>query len=184
MKSTEAAQAARFAWTREMMKTDEGLEQWVAYMVAAIRRATARQTEKLFRIHDSGDFFSPRYARAWRMVCGQLPEVDFWAPFRGWQLPTGSAVDNLKPFRVLDESDLLLAELLAMAALPNVTLRPSALNFGEPAPEIPGFHAGSAASNSHLDGHYECPAQSQGNNCGSCRVCWHSKSTRVRYHEH
>src|SRR6516162_9609523 len=73
------------------------------------RRGVTRKSEKLFRIHDSGDFFSAAYANAWYEVCRQLPDIRFWAPTRAWQLPTSTnAVDGLKPFRVLTETDSLM----------------------------------------------------------------------------
>jgi len=37
-----------------------------------------------FRIHDSGDFFSPEYFRAWKEIANLIPEVTFWAPTRVW----------------------------------------------------------------------------------------------------
>ena len=185
MSNVKASQQARFDWTRRMLQTDAGLNEWVTYMVDAIKRATHGRREKLFRIHDSGDFFSARYAYAWYLVCQQLPFIAFWAPFRGWQQPTcGNTASGLNPFKVMTEADGLLSQLLALAALPNVTLRPSALNFGDDAPKVKGFHAGSTASESTVDGCYPCPAKQQDNNCGSCRVCWHAKSTAVMYAKH
>ena len=185
MTNVQSTQDARFQWTRESVKTADGQALWVETMVAAIKHAT-RKGEKYFRIHDSGDFFSPAYVRMWAEVCKALPEVKFWAPTRVWQMPASNAsVNGLKPFRVMTAIDLMFAELLKLAALPNVTIRPSALNFGDAAPVVPGLHAGSAASdvcNVH-DG-LLCPAPTQGNNCGDCRVCWDLNAVPVTYHKH
>jgi hypothetical protein len=89
MNNVQRSQWARFEWTREMLKTDDGFKTWIDTMVNAIRYAT-QKTEPRFRIHDSGDFFNPRYIRAWYEVCRQLPEVKFWAPPRVWQLPVSA----------------------------------------------------------------------------------------------
>jgi hypothetical protein len=165
------------------MQTAAGIALWIAAMLVAIRHVT-RRGEKLFRIHDSGDFFSPAYVRAWFAVCQQLPEVKFWAPTRAWQLPVSTVSDNgLKAFRVLTEADSLMAELLKLASLPNVTIRPSALNFEDAPPVVAGLHAGSAACDTQSFGH-ACPAPLQGNNCGSCRVCWLNPEVPVTYHKH
>src|SRR5215469_15065601 len=112
-KSSQNAQHARFAWTRECMKSDEGMMHWVSVMICAIWHET------YFRGHDSGDFFNARYAKAWLLVCRALPATKFWFPTRAWQQPNG----------VLPVYDPLLNTLRELAALPNVTVRPSALNF-------------------------------------------------------
>jgi hypothetical protein len=39
---------------------------------------------RFFRIHDSGDFFTPEYLRQWKVVCERLPDITFWAPSRVW----------------------------------------------------------------------------------------------------
>jgi hypothetical protein len=74
--STVNAQAVRFAWTRESMKTATGREQWIATMAEAIRG------QAYFRVHDSGDMYSPVYAECWYQVCLRSPETRFWIPTR------------------------------------------------------------------------------------------------------
>jgi hypothetical protein len=66
-----AAQLARFKWTVDSMKTDLGRELWVDVMVSAIRRSKA----KYFRVHDSGDLFSARYAAAWLVESSDREQV-------------------------------------------------------------------------------------------------------------
>src|SRR3954466_4459739 len=53
-RTTKHAQAVRFAWTMESMRSPEGREQWIACMVQAIRQAGCQY----FRVHDSGDMFN------------------------------------------------------------------------------------------------------------------------------
>ena len=183
MDNVKRTQQARFDWTRESLRSAAGIALWIATMIQAILWATSKK-EKVFRIHDSGDFFSPAYIRMWFEVCRQLPEVQFWAPTRVWQQPTSNdRVNGLKAFKIVGQDDAFMSELLKLAALPNVTIRPSALNFDDAPPSVPGLHAGSGASKADFVG-YECPAQAQENNCGACRVCWSEKTLPVTYHKH
>jgi hypothetical protein len=169
-KSSKHAQQVRFEWTRDCMRTDEGVALWVATMVQAL------VGETYFRIHDSGDFFNPRYAKAWLQVCKALPATKFWAPTRAWQ---GGVMGPLPVF------DPLLNTLRELAALPNVTVRPSALDFGDLAPVVSGLHAGSTADMSDESKAYQCPAKRlYDGHCGPCRTCWDAKSVAVNYPKH
>src|SRR6516225_8434143 len=53
-RSTQNAQEARFHYVIQSMRTPEGKQSFVAFMIAAIR---ATKTE-YFRVHDSGDMFN------------------------------------------------------------------------------------------------------------------------------
>jgi hypothetical protein len=128
--------------------------------------------ESYFRVHDSGDMFNAAYAQCWLEVCKALPETKFWIPTRAWQMPSG-------PLPLFDP---IMATLRAMAALPNVTVRPSALNFGDAAPVATGLHAGSTSENT-TDAHL-CPAPSQGGHCDGCRTCWDARDIAVSYARH
>jgi hypothetical protein len=152
------------------MRSVDGRAQWTAVMVAAIRKSHCTY----FRVHDSGDMFSVAYAACWLEVCRQLPEVRFWIPTRAWQQPSG-------PLPVFDP---LLNTLRQLAALPNVTVRPSTLNFGDQAPAVAGLHAGSTAAMADTLRAYQCPAYENGNQCGNCRACWDRKDVAVAYRKH
>lgn len=165
--TTKNAQAARFAWTVRSMRTQAGRAAWIAYMVWAIREMGC----EYFRVHDSGDLFNVNYATCWYEVIRQLPEVKFWIPTRSWQQPTGT----------LPVFDPLMAICRKIATLPNATVRPSALNFADAAPVVPGLHAGAAAAN--LDT-FQCPAYLQDGKCGDCRHCWDDKDVAVSYCKH
>lgn len=89
-----------------------------------------------FRIHDSGDINIGRssrswaaYINAWVRVAQALPNVFFWLPTRAWIFP---------PVR-----KLLIA---ATQQAPNLVIRASALNVGDPAPNIPGLPAGTTVA--------------------------------------
>src|ERR1700693_4481563 len=124
-RSTRNAQAVRFAWTVASLRTADARQQWVAALVAAIRAVGCAY----FRVHDSGDLFSAQYASCWHEVCRQLPDVRFWVPTPSGHHPAG-------PLPVFDP---LLGVLRKLAVLPNVTVRPSALNFGDNAPTVDGL---------------------------------------------
>ena len=168
--STRKAQKARFEWTVQRMRTTAGCESWVSTMVEAIRKSGS----SCFRVHDSGDMFSVAYAKAWLEVCQMLPEIKFWIPTRAWQLPKV----------VLPVFDPLLSVLRELAKLLNVTVRPSALNFGDNVPNVRGLHAGAAVEIPDLSHAWQCPAPKQGGVCGDCRVCWDSKDIPVSYGKH
>lgn len=168
--NVKKAQRARFAWVRECLKTDEGTDSFVRTMVDVIRRAN----NPYFRVHDSGDLFSPAYTWAWVRIAQSLPEVKFWFPTRSWRPLTMSKISAAT--RVAWE-----LALMALAAEPNVTVRPSALFFNAPAPRIPGLQAGSTAAD---DGSYSCPASGQNNECRDCRACWDARDTPISYRAH
>ena len=167
--STRNAQAVRFRWTVQCMRTEEGIQSWVSTMADAIRRSRALY----FRVHDSGDMFNVAYAQAWLQVCRMLPDIQFWIPTRAWQSPVSLPV-----------FDPLLDVLRQMAQLPNVTVRPSALNFGDHAPEVDGLHSGSTAAMPDIFRAWQCPAKRQNGMCGDCRMCWDAKDVPVSYNRH
>jgi hypothetical protein len=151
------AQERRFRWTLECLKSAAGQDEWVSTLIAEISRSRV----KYFRVHDSGDLFSPAYTRMWIRVCAALPDVAFWFPTRSYRGPW-------------------LSLIVELAALDNVIIRPSALRFDDPAPVVPGLSAGSTATSTG----FNCPASSQGNACGACRACWTEHDTPISYHKH
>lgn len=163
------AQRARFAWTRESLKTADGRNAWVALMV----RTIAGAENPYFRVHDSGDLFSPEYVEMWVAVCAALPNIKFWFPTRAWRPLT------MKNLSAATRDRWALA-LSALCGLDNVTIRPSALFFNAPAPRIPGFSAGSTA----CDEGFNCPAPGQDNACLDCRACWDRPDVAISYHRH
>ena len=67
-----------------------------------------------FRLHDSGDFFSMGYWRAWATVMAELPHIRFWAPNRTWAHRSATCEPQEIP--------------------ENLAMRPSALHFDDPPP--------------------------------------------------
>jgi hypothetical protein len=158
------AQETRFQWVLSLQRADDTAG-FVETMVPAIRASVKRQKSDrpVFRVHDSGDLFSLWYTRAWQAVCEALPGVAFWFPTRSWRV----------------KQPLLQEALRDLAALPNVTVRPSALFLNAPAPRIIGLSAGTTAS----DAAFTCPAPLQDGKCLECRTCW-DPSVEVSYRLH
>lgn len=75
---------------------------------------------RYFRVHDSGDFFSPAYYRAWIEIARRNPDVLFWAPTRVWVIPR-------------------YRELIARENIENLVVRPSGYHVGDAAPRIEGW---------------------------------------------
>ncbi len=175
------AQQARFDYAIRAAADAATGDSFVALMTYAIEREAVRQERRhwraiskgdaeytpfraVFRVHDSGDLFSPAYATLWVRIAQALPDVDFWFPTRQWR------TKNLH----------MLAALASLAALPNVAVRPSALNFDDAAPVVPGLAAGTTAT---ATGGFTCPASTQDGKCLDCRACW-TKDIPVSYHRH
>jgi len=102
-------------------------------------------------------------------------------PLSGSGFPRVHTSSRSPPLPVFDP---LLNTLRKLATLPNVTVRPSALDFGDAAPMIAGLHAGSTAAMADGSRASQCPAPQQGGNCGDCRTCWDLKETAVSYSKH
>lgn len=81
------------------------------------------------RLHDSGDFFSQKYAEMWCKVADELatraPNIVIWAPTRTW------AQGGWNEFW---SQRLPMLRSVQMGRRPNLVVRPSAYNFGDAAP--------------------------------------------------
>ncbi|MEO6326389.1 MAG: hypothetical protein ABIT01_20280 [Thermoanaerobaculia bacterium] len=159
------AQAERLTWTRQALATGT----FALGMVDHIQRLG----EPYFRIHDAGDFFSAVYVEAWITVATMLPLVRFWAPTHSWAVRGRRRRDG----------DPLLRALRRLAALPNVTVRPSALRIGDAPPQVPGLSVGSAVTTDPASA--TCPKFLRTpSNCGDCRRCWDEPFVAVTYLKH
>lgn len=160
MPNVKNALAVRYAWVLACMASVDGWTSFVDTMVNAI----VDDGRPYFRIHESGDMFNARYVRAWIAICQRLPNVQFWVPTRCYHGATARTI---------------LPALAELNALPNVSVRPSALGINDAAPVVAGLSAGTGVRS---DG-FNCPASLQGNACMDCRQCW-GKDVPVYYHLH
>ena len=133
--------------------------QWVEGMIKLVGHYTDPD-DPYFRIHDSGDFQSIEHVLNWVEVARALPWVKFWAPSR--------EIAMIKlAMKIMDVEwpDNLVVRLSA----PMVG---SSLNIDLPTSSVDADHG------------QQCPAPTQGNQCGDCRACWDPKVSNVNYHKH
>jgi len=164
--AVKAAQLVRYDWARQCMRTADGRELFIATMAPAILACHT----PYFRVHDSGDLFSPIYTRCWGDIARRVPEVRLWIPTRSHRA-------------LLAESpmaDYWREAFDWLNSAPNVVCRPSADSFNDPAPSVAGFAAGSTA----VDDAPTCLAHTRGHRCGSCRRCWTHRQWSPAYLRH
>ena len=113
------------------------------------------KNKKHFRWHDSGDIQSVDHLKKIFEVCNNTPATMHWLPTQERKyLPLGSYPANL-------------------------TIRLSnAKNNSKPG------QAWTHWSTVVDKGYHSCPAQSQGNVCGTCRACWSRDVKHVTYPKH
>ncbi len=215
-----AGNLLRYVWTRDLIRTPEGLREWVEVMaeaITSIRAAVAEddfseQTIRPFRVHSSGDFFSPAYAKAWMHLANRVYEIDpsikFWCPTRTWAAPKGE-----------HGSAFNWQEILSILKHDNLVVRPSAYHVGDPAPGPLADHPAAAKGTTALVGplgtgdkpgvfhkafpeaisegdddpraDHNCPVYAlkkadEVGSCGAarCRVCWTRPDVSVNYALH
>ena len=111
--------------------------------------------KKHFRWHDSGDIQSVAHLKKIFEVCNNTPGTMHWLPTQERKyLPLGSYPKNL---------------LIRLSNAKNNTAPGQAWTHWSTVVDK-GFHS--------------CPAQSQGNKCGTCRACWDPKVKNVTYPKH
>ena len=111
--------------------------------------------KKHFRWHDSGDIQSVAHLKKIFEVCNNTPGTRHWLPTQERKyLPLGSYPKNL---------------LIRLSNAKNNTAPGQAWTHWSTVVDK-GFHS--------------CPAQSQGNKCGTCRACWDPKVKNVTYPKH
>ena len=149
------------------------------------RRQEVVDASKYFRLHDSGAVYSKRYAQTWLAAACFLylsapPQIEIWVPIRNW----GVALKQAKKEgggAALARRHPILAPLVKMNQLPNVTVRPSALSWGKTAqsdadphglgslaPTFPGLSAGTGTwikGKAVPEGYEFCTAPSQAGRC-------------------
>ena len=111
--------------------------------------------QKHFRWHDSGDIQSVDHLKKIFEVCNNTPGTMHWLPTQERKyLPLGSYPKNL---------------VIRLSNAKNNTAPGQAWTHWSTVVDK-GFHS--------------CPAQSQGNKCGTCRACWDPKVKNVPYPKH
>lgn len=159
------AQARRLTWTTQALATGR--------FAPTLIELIASLGDRYFRLHDAGDFFSAAYVEEWIQIATALPGIRFWAPTHSWAIQGRQRRDG----------EFLLEALRRLNALPNATVRPSAVLVGDPPPMIPGLSAGSTVTTDRLIA--TCPKSlSTPSSCSPCRRCWDEPLAPVTYLKH
>ncbi len=138
--------------------------EWQVLITELISR---KEHSGYFRWHDSGDIQSVEHLNAINAIALSLPNIDFWLPTR--ELDMVKQWYSTKPHTAN-----------------NLVIRISANMVGQRAPR-PSLGQGTKITTSTVGRErsaFNCPALSQGNNCGTCRACWDQSVPNVNYKLH
>lgn len=162
------SQWARFSWTKYCIAHDQN--QFIDKMIHCISKQVKNNR---FRGHDSGDFFHPVYINMWTTVCKSLPTIKFWFPTRSWRAENKTWNDAFEE----------------LTKLPNVMVRPSALNYNDESPKWKYSKLGSTVVTEDIAadqlGYKLCPKTKNGGSCetNNCYSCW-EKNENIAYLVH
>lgn len=129
--NNQTAEIIRYWWLRKHLQAgnDDLLVKVFVDAIAHLKFKPDRHGIKPIRLHDSGDFFSQKYAEMWCAVADalaeQMPDVLIWAPTRTW------AQGGWQEFWA---RRLPVLRSVQLGRRPNLMVRPSAYNFGDEAP--------------------------------------------------
>ena len=128
---------------------------WVQAMTLLVTHYSKKVP--FFRWHDSGDLQGPDHLKNIFEVCNQTPVTRHWLPTR----------------------EVKLLTLMDPTVVPkNLIIRMSSHMIGQaPVKFWPWTSTVVRAGKT-------CPAQEQGNACGSCRQCWNHDVSNVSYPKH
>lgn len=205
--SKQLGQLAVFAWTKHALANGTFVESMIEAIERSpwhrddpsdVRHLAKHGYKRVFRLHDSGDFFDPAYVKAWRQIAdhfmpGRGPGTPtiFWAPTRLWA--AGRAREWL---RVVGPAGDLRTN--------NMVVRPSGFHVNQHCPKpVMGESAGSTVHT--LDEamlkkqgvfDFVCPAsrkEEKNSTClevpgpdgqMGCRACWVLPGLTISYHIH
>jgi hypothetical protein len=208
MEQAQLGQAVRLEWTRRAMRAGTFIETVVETLrelrdrqtftrSGAVRRVDALTTERrhpdYVRLHDSGDFFSTAYLRAWAEIARQLPEIRFWAGTRAWADPgLGDAMGKIELPKnlVIRPSELFVGEAFSPKDWPGL-----GANTGVKLPRWPRMNENTwlcpathtdVSSCQNQPANYPGAAKADGRSpwSGGCRFCWNAPRYHVEYGEH
>ena len=132
--------------------------QFVEAFVIVLTRlyANMRRDEDRFRWMDSGDLPNLEALEKIVAIAEATPQIRHWLPTR----------------------ELQIVRRLSSPIPANLTIRLSAPMIGQSITPLPG----TTWSGVDVPDVAQCPAPSQGNQCGDCRLCWGAEP--VSYHLH
>lgn len=144
---------------REQNREDWKRDEWVNDMIRAL------DNDRYFRWFDSGDVYDVRLAKKIYLVMLNTPHVKHWLPTR---------MHKFAKFKGI---------LAAMAALPNVMVRPSSDSVtGEFDPAVHGSTI--VPDTAPREGVALCHAATNAGKCGPCRACYSKDVPVIGYLAH
>jgi len=153
--NNQMAEVIRYWWLRKHLQAgnDALLVQVMVDAIQNLKFAYDRHGIRPIRLHDSGDFFSQKYAEMWCTVADvlaeRMPDVVIWAPTRTW------AQGGWAEFW---QRRLPLLRSVQAGRRPNLMVRASAYNFGDVAPGALG-HGNAAGTTSLYVQNSKVPAE-------------------------
>lgn len=166
------AQWIRFEWWKSLRSSEEGIREIVNTFVGAISRYCING---YFRVYISGDNSAPIDIEIWYKIVCACPKIKFWMPTRVWRAT----------------SDNWLTPLKKLASLPNISVKPSELDFNDKIVPKEGLDNGSTVITLDVAKDKKrlkslnvavCPKTLNHSDCKSegCRKCWDKKSKDCR----
>jgi hypothetical protein len=203
--SKQLAQVVLYMWTRRAVadgtfvpaldwaikNADFHLE---AFSSKKLGSYPAERRGKFFRIHDSGDFFSPEYLRAWKTIAEHNPDVMFWAPSRYWAAGRGAAFVNeintpprnliIRPSAFMVDREAPSPQQLGPgwsggSTVFDLKAKPPGGPFHEQGPYNWDCQAYAVEEEAHTCRHAVAPDRKKG-----CRACWLHPDYVVNYTKH
>ena len=138
---------------------------WVQAMTVLVTHYSKKIP--FFRWHDSGDLQGPDHLKNIFEVCTATPAVQHWMPTREVKLLKGIQPEVVPKNLIIRVSSHMIDQGPVNSWPHTSTV------------ETPGSMRSSFVQNSQ-----RCPAQNQGNECGSCRQCWNKDVSNVAYPLH
>jgi hypothetical protein len=139
--------------------------QWVEAMTTLV--AWYSRKVPWFRWHDSGDLQGLDHLNNIFEVCNATPQVQHWMPTREVKILKGIQPEVVPKNLIIRVSSHMIDQGPVNSWPHTSTV------------ETPGSMRSSFVQDSQ-----RCPAQDQGNECGSCRQCWDKEVSNVAYPKH
>ncbi len=140
----------------------QDLEAWTRNMAELLSELGTEMPDeqRYFRFHDAGDLQGTAHLHAICQVAWSNPQWRFWLPTREMDIVRKYTERHVIPL--------------------NLAVRISSHMIGQD----PTRNSGNTSTVDWTDAPFNCPARSQGNECGSCRACWDEGVANANYAKH
>ena len=129
--------------------------QWVQAMTVLVTHYSRKVP--FFRWHDSGDLQGPEHLKNIFTVCEATPGIQHWMPTREVRMLKGIQPEVVPKNLIIRVSSHMIDQ----------------------GPVNSWPHTSTVVRSGRT-----CPAQDQGNACGSCRQCWNKDINNIAYPKH